>query len=534
MRDEKEPSGVRASLTAAGVLFRRVDTPMGEDLEILGAQRPVLRGVRGTLRLAMAPLPKELLEARNTQVLFDHLVRSQGLARNQLTIVCLPRDRQIGWEGCAWISDDLGSLAAGLRSEGLGYVRTKMLARLERRWTNPYQSQVAVSEDMFFGRADDLADLTAHHENFLVVGPRRSGKTSLVLRALAELRANHSYRHLLDDTHTEPRYLYTAVFVDTNAAEGPTQLWDLVLRGMGLEQRDVTGGLYWKRLFGSSRQIGPRSPFEVVAALLKTKHRRTVLFLDEADSLLRLDEQGGWLEMAKLRTLVDDESARVRVVLSGYDGLYRAARTSSFPLHGRMSQKRIANLAPVDVQELISVPMQEVGITCEDPQQSALRIYNITGGMPNLVQDLCRLIVLDLPAGDRITITVPMLEGYLKRHAAQLTDQVVGAFHEIGDPLPRLIAYLAAVGNGEVNAIDSLAHIRRQTGLGELSDQAVRQAIEYLFLHNILQSQDEEDYVFASAILRERLEREMRRRGARELIESLTRGVTRKYGAQVR
>ena len=131
-----------------------------------------------------------------------------------------------------------------------------------------------------------------------------------------------------------------------------------------------------------------------------------------------------------------------------------------------------------------------------------------TAGMPNLIQDICRLVLMRDSVNERREVTNEDVQAVLGSEQIRETFDLL--FGNI-DPLPRLIAYLR-VKDDMIQLAQSL-HTLQELGLDEGDDEnEVKRALDQLVLYNILASAGGEEYVFTSRLiqkhLRDRLERD--------------------------
>lgn len=437
-------------------------------------------------------------------------------------------------EECAWTTYPASKLLHELRGhQGLDFFKRLVLELFGLSNLNPFQSVRATNPNMFFGRKaelNSLIDLSDDFDNLVVVGPRRGGKTSLALEAHRRLRTDPGTRLSLGAIGGADRYLFSVSYVDTQTLVDFRDLWEAILRNMGLEQRDSVGGVRKKFNLRLGHQLVDKPDFELLADLLELKYQRGLILLDEADRLLEWDSENQWELTSRLRTLVDNVQARTKIVLLGYDKLYKFSKSAAFPLHGRFETLRIANLERDAARELIRVPMDELGITLEDDEQIVGRINRATGGLPHLIQDVCRAVVGHLSVINERRLTPNVVTRLLESEGRRLIERVFNAFTELPNPLARLIAYLAADA-GELVTFQSLFGVLRVEHGLRLDDVQVRDALDYLFLHNVLHySSPKGEYWFASELLRDRLRSDLIGPARKHLILALVDRVREQNG----
>ncbi|MCB9854652.1 MAG: ATP-binding protein [Phycisphaerales bacterium] len=396
-----------------------------------------------------------------------------------------------------WILVNLVEFAASVHQGGTAALRTLLLQHFPLSRLSPYQSYRAVSDDMFFGRRESMHDLCSLRSNIVVCGPRRIGKSSLCLQVLRALRRDANYRHAIG-TKRETRYIYSVCYLDAGTLASPDTLWPALLKSMGLELRDLRGGITHKRDF--RQKLQHKTDFEILNTLLTHKYKRATILLDEVDSLLEMDQTNNWAEFNRLRVLHDTFGCRI--ILFGYERLYQAAQSTAFPLFGRNNILQLHGVSYQEIERLVAVPMQELGIRLDDVTQISGTIYRSTGGRPNLVQDICHALLELLSAETRRNVTVHDL----KRVLASVTpiEALYRSFLSLPDPLSRLIAYICAP-YGVIQAFDVLKQLRENWRI-DVDDHNVIFAIERLCFYGIVQPVSHgREYAFDSDILVEKL-----------------------------
>src|SRR5690242_4782034 len=253
----------------------------------------LVRGIAGGVRLITMTAAEIDAADGDPDGDIAYMISERGLSPNRISIIAVDEQWDRPISGTAWVMIPWRDLIEGLLSGRHAFVTQLLSRNLRLRHLNPYQSVRAVETDMFFGRRDDLADLATNRDSYYVVGPRRSGKTSLVKAVERELRESPEYRVQLGGK-SQSRYLNTAAYVDLNLPDNLEQVWELILRQMGLEQRDLAGGMGFKLPLKREPLPVQRSSYELLAALLRSKYQRALLILDEVDAVLALDEANGW------------------------------------------------------------------------------------------------------------------------------------------------------------------------------------------------------------------------------------------------
>lgn len=230
---------------------------------------------------------------------------------------------------------------------------------------SPYVTKGPVPKNMFFGRAQEIKAITQSidRDNHAVVGGRRIGKSSILLRAT----------HLLDE---DPRY--RAIYFN---CEDQFDYEDF-FRAFADE-------------FGFSAPESDPLAFRKLVKQLEAENRpeRLVFLLDEVDELLSFDTQGeNRLQMFKVFRSLSQQGV-CGFVFSGGRTLYTHLHNPQSPFFNFCTELILGPLSERSVAEIVSKPMHQLGV--ELPEEAALidRLIELTACHPNLVQWLCDRLV---------------------------------------------------------------------------------------------------------------------------------------------
>jgi hypothetical protein len=244
---------------------------------------------------------------------------------------------------------------------------------------SPYSTQGEVQNpSMFYGRDRELREvMQATAPQFLLVGPRRIGKSSLL-------------RHLQDELPRQRSSL---------------QVVSLDLLGIGESVR--LAQLLARRL---QRTASPTKDAQEQAAHIDDMLRSHfaapeqpgLIMIDEADTLVEADAAVGFPLLNRLRSLQADGVCSF--ILAGYWYLYLRTLDQGSPVHNFAT---VRELGPLDEESgciLASEPMARLGITYADPALPT-RIVQRTGGYPSLIQFLCDQLLKQLERDRTLVIT---------------------------------------------------------------------------------------------------------------------------------
>ncbi|RKH21360.1 hypothetical protein D7X74_01380 [Corallococcus sp. CA047B] len=249
---------------------------------------------------------------------------------------------------------------------------------------SPYQVAGGVKVDhLFFGREREVRAITDRTvRNFLVVGQRQMGKSSLLLASLRRLQA----RSDLDACYVE-------------------------LANADLHRRIV-------RERERMPPAGAALPsFEDVAA--GTISRPRVWLIDEADDFIKTEAQSGFPVLQAMRALA--EEGRAYFILAGFWDLYRAVvLDEKQPLRNFGEHLRLEPLDPRSALSLVTKPMVALGLHWDAPSTPE-HLLEQAGRRANLLVLACKGLVESIPS-DLHTLTREHLERVL-REDEDLRDQ---------------------------------------------------------------------------------------------------------------
>lgn len=267
---------------------------------------------------------------------------------------------------------------------------------------SPYQTDKSAPAKMFFGRQQVLEHLHKLKENVFLYGPRRIGKSSTALqlqKLYGHLPVNKGFR-----ARGEKLNRCSYVDLSTYGTNASKDIWKSIIKGFNLNEHYLYAAL-GRKLKPSVSRVGKHSQgfvLDEVTALNNFLTRfaaETVIILDEVDGWLEEEASKGWTTINQLRGLTDEGNAKV--VLIGYENLLIALQNHKFPFWQRGSSVLLSPLKKEAIKELVLKPMEELNIRLVPEAQIIERIWQVTSGLPHLVQDICRHAVM-LRGGDRM------------------------------------------------------------------------------------------------------------------------------------
>ncbi|WP_158624977.1 outer membrane protein assembly factor BamB family protein [Corallococcus terminator] len=271
-----------------------------------------------------------------------------------------------------------------LADEPVRLLETTLSEQVAVSELSPYQVAGGVKVDpLFFGREREVRAITDRTvRNFLVVGQRQMGKSSLLLASLRRLQA----RSDLDACYVE------------------------------LADADLH-----RRLVRERERMPPAGTtlpsFEEAAA--GTPARPRVWLIDEADDFIRAEARSGFPVLQAMRALA--EEGRAYFILAGFWDLYRAVvLDEKQPLRNFGEHLRLEPLDPRSALSLVTDPMAALGLQWDAPS-SPEHLLEQAGRRANLLVLACKGLIESIPS-DVHTLTREHLERVL-REDKDLRDQ---------------------------------------------------------------------------------------------------------------
>lgn len=279
---------------------------------------------------------------------------------------------------------------------------------------SPYETSAAVVGPRFFGRSVETRSILDNSEtNFLVLGVRRIGKTSLLLQAKNLMERSPKYKG-----HGPILYFACNTFRDADdfVSAVTTQLDIRALRRMNTRE--------FPNLLRRASHSGKKP---------------LVLLLDEMDALLQFDRLSRWLLRDVLKASSDHKYCRY--IMAGFREADKEWSDLGSPIHGFAERIVLRNFNQEAVRDMVLKPMSYLGIAFQREASLVGRIQEETGGHPNLVQFYCQslLKLLDSDTSGRRELSPDDLPSLY--NDPDFTNYVLSTFDSNTSPLEKLIVY---------------------------------------------------------------------------------------------
>lgn len=278
------------------------------------------------------------------------------------------------------------------KGEGRELLSKELLEDVGYDLVSPYRVDTTTPGSMFFGRGKPLNRLRHLRGNLVVYGPRRIGKSSLVLQLQKEL----AFVPRSGASKKPSPLLRKCAYVDVSALgeTASTEIWAQIIKSFGLDAH----GLY--KYYGRKVRLTGSKTDEKDAFLDEVKSLdifissfsgQLTIILDEVDGWIEREALSGWTAIDRLRALTD--RGKANVILVGYESLQAAAENHRFPLFNRGDHLPLGPLNRDAVKEIILAPLAELRIRLSPENEIIERVWQASSGFPHLVQDICKHMV---------------------------------------------------------------------------------------------------------------------------------------------
>jgi AAA domain len=247
---------------------------------------------------------------------------------------------------------------------------------------------------------------------FLLVGPRRVGKTSLLRRLKNQL--------------PNRRPELQTVLLDLLGINEPLEVTRRLARALELAP--------------SVAAVGARENAVQLAEMLRGKFtdpaQPGLILIDEADGLVEADADAGFPLLSEIRSL--QAEGLCSFILAGYWYLFRRTLDYSSPVYNFTTVKRLGPLESEAARNLAVEPMARLGLRYADAAIPAQIVEN-TGGYPSLIQLLCDQLLEQLKKDRSLVLTADHLAQV--EQSQPVRDYLRGFFHFNTGPGAQLLVY---------------------------------------------------------------------------------------------
>lgn len=341
-------------------------------------------------------------------------------------------------------------------------LRSSLLSSVNLIQVSPFVTSGPVRRKSFFGREMEIRKISTkiNRASFALIGGRRYGKTSLLLRLHNERLPNIGLRTIYHDC------------IITPTSEG---LHNAIIRDWSPEPLHTPPTTFGDLL---------HSTFD---------EEFLVLLLDDVGSILSNDRTNGWPLFNTLRELAI--SGRIQFILSGSHTLRAALRDPNSPLFNFASEIPLGPLDYHAVEELVTRPMKQLEIDLADETVIVQRIYDFTAGHPNIVQRLCQRLIEQLSEQNVRRITFDDLEAVIKNPRFQEAD-FLQTYWEKASSLEKIITLVLSQEPGVYHLREIRTLLSTQTHI-QPSATKTKEALDRLVEIRSILKRSQAGYTFA-------------------------------------
>jgi hypothetical protein len=327
-------------------------------------------------------------------------------------------------------------------------VQDILLAQIPRSQLAPYEISRPVTGSRFFGREHYLNQILTHPQrNYLVIGIRRVGKTSLL----------REVERLLELKEPTKDKRHRRLYVDCSVLTTPEEFYREIVGK--LSPRDL------KRFERESQSL--RFQGKMFEYLAGQHGGQIVYLLDEIDRLL--EHLGNDLSMFDVLRKASQLDGTARFIMAGFRSARRAVNDVETPFHNFSDTIYLGPFDLLEVRKMVEIPMDQLRVRLEGRGAIVQRIFRETAGMPNLVQFYCKSLLEQLDRDEESTGTVMAESLQSVYENAELRDFVLQTFFSNSSPLERAVVF-AMISHGKESAVTfSLKDINTELNRRNLS-----------------------------------------------------------------
>lgn len=292
-----------------------------------------------------------------------------------------------------------------------------------------YQTSDAIEpmkNDLFFGRTAIISKLTGTHENQVIIGPRKIGKSSLLYQVKENLA----------------RFGKTPALVGCDGKASEQEIISTIFEAMKIRDDKCT--------------------YESMEKNLNAFEEPPVIILDEYDARIQWElfsiengkEFGKEQSLSwRLRALAGQ--GKIRLILAGYYMVFLSLRETKHPFFNLFEEPIILGpLEEKEIHQLLTVPMERLGITYDGDALETLKKY--TANIPYLAQWQARSILESLDKNED-----------LKKAGKITVDMVKQAVMQANGIISHLYGTISSAARRPIEELFFLDHMKSDVVTGE-------------------------------------------------------------------
>ena len=253
----------------------------------------------------------------------------------------------------------------------------------------PYEPEKPAKGWRFFARHEELKEIKHSTNNYIIIGARKIGKTSILRELEAYFRR-------------EKRAVY---FLDLENCKSKEQIIAAIANK--IDPKEVY------REKRKSEVLSSSFLERIIQKLIRiSKNEKAILLIDELGQAVINSNKDKWEIVGVLRKLAQSE--HLRLIATGYYEFSKLSGDSSSPFLNLARYIKLKPLKKDELHEFIVTPLMLWG-ECENKEELIGFVYDNIGGHPLLLQYLCnytfsKLITVELGTINILSIIKGLLE----------------------------------------------------------------------------------------------------------------------------
>ncbi|NIR06297.1 MAG: hypothetical protein GTN82_12820 [Candidatus Aminicenantes bacterium] len=382
-------------------------------------------------------------------------------------------------------------------------LRRIILSKLSLNKISPFET-AGPTTTIFYGRTDAINRIVSlTNKSFAVVGARKIGKTSLLLKLKDNYPPNTVYifmslESIFPHEKEEKTGKYNAFYKRMSFGKSPEKLFVKTFL-YELERIFLKRSRFLR--FGSNIDLLPKI-VQKISQHGQEKGKKIVFIFDEIDGLIRFDKKNGYKMMRTFRTM--SQNSLCQFVFAGFKELYYFKRDINHPLYNFCEEVKLEPLDKESALDLITKPMASLGIHYQNKGDRDIIMEN-TGSHPNLLQFYCQKLIEKIDkhqkVEDRRTIFYEDINQLFDVSYEDYIMDDVYMFSSDLSQIDKLILILLAEdypeGNEEIFSIKDIKQKLHINDITVVSTEEIRRILKNLVMRFILLDKGEDHYKFA-------------------------------------
>lgn len=309
----------------------------------------------------------------------------------------------------------------------------------------------------FYGRDQEIKEILGNdHKSYVIVGGRKMGKSSLLLKLRKEMEKEKENSEIIS--------------IDCSPCKNYEDFFSLVCQRLGDEEREIKDMVSF-------------------SSYLTDKGKKIVFLLDEIDNLLEIDQKNDYNLISTLRDLAF--RGYIKCIIAGFKELYFQSKDIDSPFYHFTDFLHLSILDKPTAENLIREPMGNLGIRFVDPIKNINKILSLTSLHPSCIQFFCEKLIEYLSKSDRRIVSERIIE--MIYGDSKFEDYILKTLKVDFGKFEEMIIYNTLNLNFPIS-LESVQHILKSQNLDIKIDE-VRKALDNLILSGVF-SKNGREYSF--------------------------------------